>query len=95
VPTPRPESHCRLLGVLAPQPKAEIAAAVKGGLLDARVDGARYLFTADVLRWVRSIRPTSEVKREQIEELRRWAKEHLTVDAVRGQPASGESCMEF
>ncbi len=74
---------------------AEIEAAVKAGLLDAFMDGARDLATADVLRRVRSIRPTSEVKREQIEELRRWAKEHLAVDAVRGRPASGERCMEF
>ena len=74
---------------------AEIEAAVKAGLLDAFMDGARDLVMADVLRRVRAIRPTSEVKREQIEELRRWAKEHLAVDAVRGQPASDERCMEF
>ncbi len=74
---------------------AEIEAAVKSGLLDAFMDGARDLVTSDIVRRVRSIRPTSDVKREQIEELRRWAKEHLAVDAVRGQPASGERCMEF
>ncbi|MCL4464992.1 MAG: AAA family ATPase [Chloroflexi bacterium] len=74
---------------------AEIEAAVKTALLDAFVDGARPLGTADVPGRVRSIRPTSEVKREQIEELRRWAREHLAVDAVRGQPPTGERHMEF
>jgi SpoVK/Ycf46/Vps4 family AAA+-type ATPase len=75
---------------------AEIEAAVKGALLDAFMDGARELATADVGRRVRAIRPTSEVKREEIEELRRWAREHLAIDAVHGQPAaSGERLMEF
>lgn len=74
---------------------AEIEAAVKGALLDAFVDGARELATDDVLGRVRSIRPTSEVKREQIEELRRWAREHLAVDAVRGEPSAGGRHMEF
>lgn len=74
---------------------AEIEAAVKGSLLDAFMDGARAVATADVLRRAKSIRPTSEVKREEIEELRRWAKEHLAIDAVRGKPASGERLMEF
>jgi hypothetical protein len=74
---------------------AEIEAAVKAGLLDAFMDGAREMVTGDIVRRVRSIRPTSEVKREQIEELRRWAKEHLAVGAVQGQPASTERCMEF
>ena len=74
---------------------AEIEAAVKGSLLDAFMDGSRDLTTADVLRRVRAIRPTSEVKREEIEELRRWAREHLAIDAVRGQPAAGERLMEF
>jgi len=75
---------------------AEIEAAVKAALLDAFMDGERALTTPDVLRCVRSIRPTSEVKREEIEELRRWAREHLAIDAVRGQPvASGERLMEF
>ena len=44
---------------------------------------------------VNQIRPTSEVKREEIEELRRWAKEHLALDAVQGRPAAGERLMEF
>jgi len=75
---------------------AELEAAVKGALLDAFMDGARDLTTTDVGRRVRAIRPTSEVKREEIEELRRWAREHLAIDAVRGQPAAGgERLMEF
>ena len=53
---------------------AEIEAAVKAGILDAFMDGARELTTGDVLSRVRSIRPTSEVKREEIEELRRCAR---------------------
>src|SRR5947209_11755751 len=74
---------------------AEIEAAVKGGLLDAFMDGAREMQTDDVLRRARSIRPTSEVKREEIEELRRWAREHLAIDAVRGQASAGERYIEF
>src|SRR5229473_717173 len=74
---------------------AEIEAAVKSALLDGYLDGARQLTTADVLRRVRSIRPTSEVKREDIVDLRRWAQEHLAIDAVRGETASGERLLEF
>lgn len=74
---------------------AEIEAAVKGALLDAFMDEARELATDDVVRRVRSIRPTSEVKREEIEELRRWAREHLAIDAVHGKPADGDRYMEF
>jgi len=75
---------------------AEIEAAVKAALLDAFMDGEREVTTADVLRCVRSIRPTSEVKRDGIEELRKWARDHLALDAVRGQPAAaGERLMEF
>src|SRR5206468_2149939 len=43
----------------------------------------------------RAIRPTSEVKREQVGELRRWAGEHLAVDAARGRPAAGDRRLEF
>src|SRR5581483_11898667 len=45
---------------------AEIEGAVKGALLDAFMDGSRELATADVVRRIKSIRPTSEVKREDI-----------------------------
>ena len=68
---------------------------MKGSLLDAYVDGERELTTRDVVSRVRSIRPTSEVKREEIEELRRWAREHLAVDAVRGDQPAGPRLMEF
>ena len=68
---------------------AEIEAAVKGALLDAFMDGVRQLTTDDVLHRVGSVRPTSQVKHEQIAELRRWAQEHLAIDAARGQPTSG------
>jgi SpoVK/Ycf46/Vps4 family AAA+-type ATPase len=74
---------------------AEVEAAVKAGLLDAYLDGARELATTDVLRRVRAIRPTSEVKRDEIEELRRWAREHLAIGAVRGPAPGGERLMEF
>jgi SpoVK/Ycf46/Vps4 family AAA+-type ATPase len=74
---------------------AEIEGAVKGGLLTAFMDGGREVTTADVLARVRAIRPTSEVKREEIEDLRRWAREHLAIDAGRGLPAGGERLMEF
>jgi hypothetical protein len=75
---------------------AEIEAAVKAALLDAFMDGEREICTADVLRRVCSIRPTSEVKWDEIEELRKWARDHLAIDAVRGQPAAtGERLMEF
>ena len=59
------------------------------------MDSARPVATADVVRRVKGIRPTSEVKKEEIEELRKWAREHLAVDAVRGQPTSGDRLMEF
>jgi hypothetical protein len=58
---------------------------VKAALLDAFVDGARTLTTEDVLTRVRAIRPTSEGKREEIEELRTRAREHLAIDAVRSE----------
>ena len=75
---------------------AEIEAAVKAALLDAFVDGQRELATGDVLKRVRSIRPTSEVKREEIEALRRWARDHVAVDAVRSQvDVTAERLMEF
>jgi hypothetical protein len=77
---------------------AEIEGAVKAGLLDAFRAGGRELTTADVLGRVRSIRPTSDVKREQIEEIRRWAREHLAIDAVNGHAATGaggERRLEF
>jgi hypothetical protein len=74
---------------------AEIEAAVKAALLDAFMDGPRELTTSDILSGVRAIRPTSEVKREEIEELRTWAREHLAIDAVRVPVEAGERRLEF
>jgi SpoVK/Ycf46/Vps4 family AAA+-type ATPase len=74
---------------------AEIEAVVKMGLLDAFMDGPRGVTTSDLLRRAQSIRPTSEVKLEEIEELQRWARDHLAVDAVQGKPSAGERLMEF
>ena len=74
---------------------AEIEGAVKGAVLDAFMDGVREVTTADVLQRVRSIRPTSVMKREEIEELRRWAREHLAIDAVHADTASGQRLIEF
>jgi len=60
------------------------------------MDGVRQLTTDDVLHRVGSVRPTSQVKHEQIAELRRWAQEHLAIDAARGQPTgSGERLLEL
>ncbi|MGI8827966.1 MAG: AAA family ATPase [Chloroflexota bacterium] len=74
---------------------AEIEAAVKGAVVDSFMDGVREMATPDVLLRVRSIRPTSEVKREEIEELRRWAREHLASDAVHAETTSGQRLIEF
>jgi hypothetical protein len=74
---------------------AEIEADVKGGLLRAFMDGARALTTADLLHVARGIRPTSLVKREEIEEQRRWAREHMAIDAVQGQPVGGDRRIEI
>ncbi|MCC6176288.1 MAG: AAA family ATPase [Chloroflexi bacterium] len=74
---------------------AEIEAIVKLGILNAFMDGPREVTMSDLIRRARSIRPTSEVKREEIEELRRWAREHLAIDAVREQPITGDRLMEF
>lgn len=60
---------------------AEIENAVKGGLLRAFRDNAREVTTDDILAKISSTRPLSEVKREQIEELRNWARTHLATDA--------------
>ena len=49
---------------LAQVTAADAVAAVKSALLDGYLDGARQLTTVDVLRRVRSIRPTSEVMLE-------------------------------
>ncbi len=60
---------------------AEIESAVKAGLLHAFMDGEREVTTGDIVRRARQIQPTSVMKREQIESLRSWAREHMAIDA--------------
>jgi SpoVK/Ycf46/Vps4 family AAA+-type ATPase len=60
---------------------AEIEAAVKAGLLRAFMDGEREVTTDDIAERARRIQPTSVIKREQVESLRNWAKDHLAVSA--------------
>ena len=60
---------------------AEIEAAVKDGILEAYMDGARPAMTADIVARARLIVPTSQMKKEQIEELRAWAGKHMAVNA--------------
>src|SRR5262245_26301786 len=60
---------------------AEIEAAVKAGLLLAFMDGTRGVTTADITRRAGQIQPTSVIKREQVDSLRNWAKDHLAVSA--------------
>ncbi len=60
---------------------AEIEAAVKAGLLRAFMDGEREVTTADVAERARQIQPTSVIKREQVESIRNWAKDHMAISA--------------
>jgi SpoVK/Ycf46/Vps4 family AAA+-type ATPase len=60
---------------------AEIEAAVKAGLLRAFMDGEREVTTADIVERARQIQPTSVIKREQVEGLRSWAKDHMAINA--------------
>jgi ATPase family associated with various cellular activities (AAA) len=60
---------------------AEIEAAVKAGLLRAFMDGEREVTTADIVDRARQIQPTSLIKREQVESLRNWAKDHMAISA--------------
>jgi hypothetical protein len=53
-------------------------------VLEAVEDGQRALRTEDVVRSIGSIRPLCQVNPAEIEDLRRWAKEALAVDANRG-----------
>jgi AAA+ superfamily predicted ATPase len=63
---------------------AEIESAVKAALLEAFEDDQRPVRTEDVLRAVDGIRPLAQVKPAEIEDLRRWAREALAIDANRG-----------
>jgi SpoVK/Ycf46/Vps4 family AAA+-type ATPase len=60
---------------------AEIEAAVKDGLLRAFMDGEREVTTADIVDRAKQIQPTSVIKREQVESLRNWAKDHMAISA--------------
>jgi AAA+ superfamily predicted ATPase len=62
---------------------AEIESAVKEALLEAFVDGQRAVRTEDVARALGGIRPIAQVKVAEIEDLRRWAREALAIDANR------------
>src|SRR6266545_3688597 len=63
---------------------AEIESAVKASLLEAFEDGQRPLRTDDILRALSGIRPLAQVKPNEIEDLRRWARDALAIDANRG-----------
>jgi SpoVK/Ycf46/Vps4 family AAA+-type ATPase len=63
---------------------AEIESAVKAALLEAFEDSQRTLRTEDVVRALSSIRPLAQVKPDEIEDLRRWARDALAIDANRG-----------
>jgi len=65
---------------------AEIEEAVKLALLDAFEDDARSLRTEDIVAALGRIQPIARVKAADIEELRRWAREALAIDANRGVP---------
>jgi hypothetical protein len=45
------------------------------------MDGERWVMTGDIVESARRIQPTSVIKREQVESLRNWAKDHLAVSA--------------
>ena len=66
---------------LAEDALASAEAAVKAGLLRTFMDGERWLMTEDIVECARRIQPTSVIKREQVESLRNWAKDHMAVDA--------------
>ena len=69
---------------------AEIEEAVKGALLEAFEDGARPLRTEDLLLALGGIRPIAQVKAAEVDDLRRWAREALAIDAHRGSTVGRE-----
>lgn len=75
---------------------AEIEAVVKRTILEAYMTGGRPLTNSALASQIKGIRPTSEVKREDIEELRKWAREHLAIDVAKAPTsADGERRLEF
>jgi SpoVK/Ycf46/Vps4 family AAA+-type ATPase len=65
---------------------AEIESAVKAALLQAFEAGQRALRTEDVLDALATIRPLALVKAAEVQDLRKWAREALAIDANRGTP---------
>jgi AAA+ superfamily predicted ATPase len=65
---------------------AEIESTAKAALLQAFEDGQRPVRTEDVSMALAGIRPLAQVKAAEVEDLRRWAREALAVDANRGTP---------
>ena len=59
---------------------------MKEGILGAFEDGRRPVRTEDLTRALGAIRPLARVKPNEIEDLRRWAREALAIDANRGVP---------
>jgi ATP-dependent 26S proteasome regulatory subunit len=60
---------------------AEVEAAVTRGILTAFMDGDRETTTNDIVTRARKITPLAKVKPEQIEELRKWARDHMAINA--------------
>jgi ATP-dependent 26S proteasome regulatory subunit len=56
---------------------AEIEGAVKGGLLEAHLDGRRPMRDQDVVDRMACITPTSELAADKVEELQAWARKNL------------------
>jgi hypothetical protein len=78
---------------------AEIEAVVKGALLMAFGDGARPLRTDDMLARAKKVTPIGVLKKQEIDEIRSWARDHLgAVDASGAdapKPRAGERQLEF
>jgi len=60
---------------------AEIEAAVKDGIVESFMDGERPATTEDIVARAERIVPIAKMKKEQIDELRKWAETHMAVNA--------------
>lgn len=67
---------------------AEIEDAVKDAIVFAYMDGERHATTGDVVAQAKGIVPTSKMKKEQIDLIRKWASEHMAVNASGTEYAS-------
>lgn len=74
---------------------AEIAAAVQEGLAAAFFEDAPDLTGDHILRAVRTTRPLSQVKAEEIGALRKWAHDHVVAPPVREEVAHGARLVEL